>query len=501
VKHEAGYLRSRFKVVTPLYLRWAIKQSRRKEIAMTKFNRWWHLGLYLSLFLLLSAMLWSALLSRQDAAEEGLKIKRKSGQVLDQVVAAPPHQPVRTAAGSPAGFSPQRRLGFADGNQWEPAIAADRFGHVYVLYAQYQGVPGCPDCPSPTVVLQISSDRGATWASPTQVAPPGSGQFDPQIAVDPIDGRTVYAAWLQDSKSDTIVAKSTDFGATWSIVVANHTKAGTDKPILLVRGQDVYVGYNHANKVWVSSSHDGGATFTSVVAKQGGQLGWSLATGGTNDPAGNVYFAWAGYERNGQARGPVNLYLTKSSDGGSTWTNIQLDTSSSAPDCSAFLCGWAYLGAQVTLASDAAGTLYAMWNAGTVDQGPERIFFARSTDAGATWSAKMDVSLAPVGINHAFPAIVAGKAGAVRIAWMDARAGTLWNTYYRSSKNGGATWSSEADVSSFVAGFSYIFPDGFSFPYGDYFELDIDDQGTTHLIWGEGLNYDSPGSIWYTQGK
>ena len=85
---------------------------------------------------------------------------------------------------------------------------------------------------------------------------------------------------------------------------------------------------------------------------------------------------------------------------------------------------------------------------------------------------------------------------------MDARnAGPLWNVYYRRSTNGGGTWSAETDLSTYTAGYSYIQTNGFSFPFGDYYEMDIDDQGTSHLIWGEGLNYDTPGSIWYTQGQ
>ena len=40
-------------------------------------------------------------------------------------------------------FSPQLRLGYRSGDQWEPAIAADGHGHVYVLYPQYGTVPGC----------------------------------------------------------------------------------------------------------------------------------------------------------------------------------------------------------------------------------------------------------------------------------------------------------------------------------------------------------------------
>ena len=405
------------------------------------------------------------------------------------------------ALAASSGFFAQAHVGYKQGDQWEPAIAADAYGHVYILYPQYVTVPGCPACPLPTMILVVSNDNGLTWEAPRQIASPGSGQFDAQIVVDAIDRRTVYAAWLQNNKSDTVVARSADFGRSWSVVIADRTNAGTDKPILAVRGTDVYVGYNHAQKVWVSSSHDGGITFTSTNVNSNAKLGWSLAGGGTVDPAGNVYFAWAGYTQNGGAKGPVNLYISKSSDSGKTWSTTLLDVSGAPPDCSAYLCGWAFLGAQITMTSDVAGTLYALWNAGTVNGGPERIYFASSTTAGATWSPKVGISLAPAGVEHAFPAIVAGSAGDVRIAWMDARNSPLWNTYYRSSTNGGATWSAEKKLSSHVPGYSYILPNGFAFPFGDYFEMDIDSRGQTQAVWGEGLNYKTPGAIWHTSGR
>jgi hypothetical protein len=311
----------------------------------------------------------------------------------------------------------------------------------------------------------------------------------------------VYAAFMQNLKADIVVGKSTDFGATWSFVVANHTKAAADKPWLAVRGQEIYVGYNHAQKVWVSHSHDGGATFTSTVVNPNGKLGWSLASGGTVTPEGAAHFAWAGYERNGQAKGPVNLYISSSFDEGKSWISKVLDVSGAGPDCSDFFCGWAYLSPQIALTSDAAGILYALWNANDEDRDPTRIFFTRSQDGGATWSPAADVSTAHLDVNHTFPAIAASGNGDVRIAWMDTRETPHWNVYLRRSLDGGQTWSAEADLSSFTAGFSYILPNGFSFPFGDYFELDIDERGVTHAVWGEGLNYDTPGSIWYSQGN
>ena len=136
------------------------------------------------------------------------------------------------------------------------------------------------------------------------------------------------------------------------------------------------------------------------------------------------------------------------------------------------------------------------------------MYCSSSTTAGTSWSVQTNVSDAAAGVEHAFPALVAGAAGDVRIAWMDARVSEtgppnrpLWNTFYRSSTNGGATWSAETQLSVPVRGYDYILPVGFRFPFGDYFGLAIAGDGATHAVWGEGRNYKSPGSIWYAQGR
>jgi hypothetical protein len=72
-----------------------------------------------------------------------------------------------------------------------------------------------------------------------------------------------------------------------------------------------------------------GARLTSVKVNPNAQFGWSLSGGGAIDDHGNVYFSWEGYEQNGQAKGPVNIYVTKSTDGGLTWTQTLLDVSGS----------------------------------------------------------------------------------------------------------------------------------------------------------------------------
>ena len=400
-----------------------------------------------------------------------------------------------------AGFTPQARVGFTVGDQWEPAIATDGFGHTYILYPQYGRVPGCRACPLPSMILVVSNDNGTTWQPPREITPPGTGQYDPQIVVDPVDRRTVYAAWLQNKRLDMVVAKSVDFGQSWSITVADRGLTDADKPVLAVRGQDVYVGFNRDGKILAAASHDRGVTFASANVSLKAKLVRALTGGATVDSHGYVYLAWAGYTRLDGAKGRENLYISKSSDGGETWATRLMDVSGAPPDCGAYRCEWGYLGAQITMTSDAAGTLYALWNSGAADKSPARIYFASSTTAGDTWSPRLNVSTASSSVEHAFPALAAGDAGDVRIAWMDTRNNPLWNMYYRSSTNGGATWSVESRISSYVPGYRYIRSKGFSFPFGDYFTIGIDNQGRTQAAWGEGLNFKSPGSIWYSNGR
>ena len=409
--------------------------------------------------------------------------------------------PLATATARAASFTPQTRLGFPAGDDWEPAMAADRYGHVYALYKHYDvaGQTSCNSCDL-HLLLQISNDRGTTWSTPRAIDPEAvnGGQYDPQIVVDPVDGKTVWASFLQNSKSSIAVMKSTDFGQTWSgpTIVENLQRA-TDKDELAVRGSTIAVGYNAVQKIYASISHDGGQTWATYLINNGStQQGWSLGGGAGIDSQGNIYFAWDGYTQNGQAKGPVNLFVTESRDGGQTWALTNLAVSGSPYPCSN--CGFAFLGAATSMTIGSDDRVYILYNS-TVDQtneAPERIFFVTSSDHGASYSARQDVSPAPQGIEHSFPAITSGAgSGDVRIGWMDTRTGS-WNVFYRASINGGSSWSGETQISSYVPGYSYLTPSGFGLPYGDYFQMSVDDRGSSQIAWGEAASYAGPGNIW-----
>ncbi len=405
------------------------------------------------------------------------------------------------AAHAATGFTTQASLGFPAGNDWEPALATDRYGHVYVLYKHYDvaGQTSCNSC-ALHVLLQISSDRGQTWSAPRPIDPEPvvGGQYDSQIAVDPVDGKTVWASFLQNSKSSIAVMKSTDFGQTWTgPTIVENLQRSTDKDILTVRGSTVAVAYNAAQKIYASISHDGGQTWATQLINSGStQQGWSLGGGGGIDSRGNIYFSWDGFTQNGQAKGPVNLFVSESRDGGQTWTLTNMGASGAPYPCSN--CGFAFLAAQATMTVGSDNTVYVLWNS-TVDQtdnAPERIYFAKSTNYGISYSSRQDVSLAAQGVEHCFPAITTGSSsGDVRIGWMGTRTGR-WNLFYRASIDGGSTWSGETQVSSYVPGYSYLTPTGFGLPYGDYLEMSVDNRGSTQIAWGEAGSYAGPGNIW-----
>jgi hypothetical protein len=190
------------------------------------------------------------------------------------------------------------------------------------------------------------------------------------------------------------------------------------------------------------------------------------------------------------------VWVSKSTDHGKTWTRTVINVSGAPFKCNN--CGYAYLSSQMALRIGSDDTIYLLWN-GTVDMtnfAPERIFFARSTDDGSSYSARVDISNAPAGVEHCFPAIAVGRQpGDVRIGWMDKRSGR-WNLFFRKSTDGGESFGQTAQISSFVPGYPYLHSNGYDMPYGDYFSMVVDMNNQTQMAFGEAPSYQGPGNQW-----
>ncbi len=419
---------------------------------------------------------------------EGLQVRRLAFGFALAVAAL---VVVSTAAIASPGFAAPTRLGYPAGDDWEPAIASDGLGNVYVLVTHFGGVPGCAACASPTMMVQVSHDGGSTYTAPAPLTVSGDAQYDPQVKIN-AQG-TVFVSYLLGK--DTVVQRSTDLGATWTSPTAVNVgikQGATDKDGLAVDGSNVYVGFDVAQRFFVAVSHDSGTTFT-VAAMNSNTLGWPLNGGATVGPDGSVYLVWELVHKSGQAQGPQDVAVTVSHDHGATWSLSYVDQGlPPGPSCN--LCGWDFMGTGSAIAVDGAGTVYVIYNAPLVNNGAPYVWLRSSLDGGQTWSSRQLISTAVPGSWHAFPGIAAGVAGDVRIDWMDNRTGA-YNVWYRSSSNGGASWSSDIQISQFVAGTSYITAAGFAFPYGDYTTINLDPSGHVYLAWGEGPNYLGPGNV------
>jgi hypothetical protein len=404
------------------------------------------------------------------------------------------------------GFDSERVWsGFDD---WEPAVAVDPINpnFVYQLTTRYDGPTPCRNC-APNIIFRKSTDGGATWGPDSFLLVTRKAQNDPQIEV--ATSGHVYAAFLSAFNPGVSFTRSLDRGATWSAPLTFAGKGKkpnwSDKPWLIISadGQHVYIGFNSSDS-YVVSSHDSGASFTAALKTNNDSRYW-FHTGGAvslSDP--NVaWFAVADYSQT--YAGDANINVLKTTDGGASWTTIRVDTSREMPDCPwAEGCFFGFFGPSPVMAVDAAGRLMIAYNAGDLAGGPQKMWVRTSTDGGATWSARQEMSNGSATVNNAFPGLVAAPgAGDFRLIWQDDRNASQvgWNTWYRRTTNGGGIWSAPVQLSDLTSGAPYKNANGYRFPYGDYLELAVDSGGRNHFIWGEGDSYTGPGGTWYTRGQ
>ncbi|MGH9122408.1 MAG: sialidase family protein, partial [Acidimicrobiales bacterium] len=275
-----------------------------------------------------------------------------------------------------------------------------------------------------------------------------------------------------------IVSKSTNFGRTWSAVVArnNRGKTGTsietDRPISGIAvdssgKQDVvYVTYRHnqpglPTRAYVIVSKDGGDTWGTPVDiaapfinTPGNIADLPTANYVPNDATGfnpevqvdnkgNAYVMWE-QRTSGVTPAPnYAYYITKSSNEGATWTTVPAYPST--PELAGGQFIWSpYGGPQ--------GTLAAVWHGEPGEtQGNTDIYFRSSTDGGQTWSNPVRLNDDnPADLNiHLLPAIAVAPNGRLDVAWWDFRndTGVFANdVYYTYSTNDGATWAANIRI-------------------------------------------------------
>jgi hypothetical protein len=388
-------------------------------------------------------------------------------------------------------------------DDWEPAIAADPNGpYVYLLITRIGEPKPCPgNCPSAFMGLQRSADGGKTWGKVTPLcACKGSWQYDPMIEVVPDTG-DVYAAYLNGF--NTVFLKSTDHGKTWSAPVRTYGNVSwTDKPALAMSddGRDVYISFNGptGGDPFVAQSHDFGKTWTQTKLVDSKRYYFAFDADVLHD--GTILFAESSIDYSGPATSPVGVVKHVafiSHDRGKHWSQVVVDTVDVGEPCTSAGCGPDFYIGHEGMSADNQGHLVYLYDGATTEFGPQQIYARTSGDEGATWSSRTALSVA--GENATTPAVEQIRNGDARAWYMQTGNGDApdsWNVWYRSSNDGGTTWSAPVKLSDATSGAGYKSADGFDEVYGDYGEICITSAGKAIAAWGEGFSWTGPGGVW-----
>ncbi len=234
-----------------------------------------------------------------------------------------------------------------------------------------------------------------------------------------ISGTTVIISYLS---GDNIVkiAKSTDSGATFTLSTVETPTGSANYGDLCVVDANTYLlcyEYNDGASVYrlrFAKTTDGGSNWTySYVSANNAYQYWSVIK---SLDATTIFIIF----NNGSSQ----IKLAKSTDGGSTWSEVLIDTTNySSGDKELDLCVF-----------DANTLFVAYYKSTTTD-----LRFAKSTDAGATWSNTL---VSTVLSGQEATGIVAQDANTIYIACCY-DSGTFGTALFKST-DGGTNWVATA---------------------------------------------------------
>jgi len=321
-----------------------------------------------------------------------------------------------------------------------------------------------------------TSNAGTSWSSPSSLPPTptlpynvsaAEGRF-PSLAITASGvtyaGSIAMHGGFHPAPSPSLVTRSANHGTTWgsqALISQDPTAWGAtliaDQSASAYRNR-VYAWQSIAccpdspnpyMYMYVARSDDGSNWASTQVSSTGGGVNPVVGSDGT------VYVGVGGASAN-------QVVITKSTDGGVTFGAPGSAVTFAMPQSAAMLPNFgtpncsSYISPNMSLAVDRTqgvndGNLYLVW-ADNPNPPHVHIYFARSTDRGATWSTPVQIDTGNA--NDAWePALSVDDAyGTVVLSWYDRRddlGNKFYRIYYTQSTDGGATFlPSQTAVSS-----------------------------------------------------
>jgi BNR repeat-like domain len=268
----------------------------------------------------------------------------------------------------------------------------------------------------------------AEWTPAQRLTWNAGDSFDPVVATG--SNGAIHVAWSDSTPGNYEIyyRKSTDGGASWKAIKRlTWTSGDSLEPAIAIDSSNaIHIVWfveklvNNAThrEVYYKRSTDGGTTW-GPVHKLAGTSGTSKYYPAIAiDSANTIHVVW-------QDDTPVNLeiYYKMSTDGGATWKAAKRLT---------WTAGNSYV---PDIAIDSRDAIHVVWQDYT--PGNNEIYYKRSEDGGATWSAAQRLSWTS-GYSVS-PAVAIDSGGAIHVVWDDITPGND-EVYYKKSEDGGVTW-------------------------------------------------------------
>src|SRR6266446_1609018 len=322
-------------------------------------------------------------------------------------------------------FSGPKNISNNSDFSFSPQVFVDSAGNIFIAWEDDSS--GNLD-----VFFSRSTDGGTTFSAPIDLSADAADSANPQVATDAAGN--IFVVWENDTAGalGILFSRSIDGGLTFSApVFLSMNMGGSVSPQMLVD----LVG--NINVVWeddsvgtadisYSRSANSGISF-SIPKSLSRNVGNSVDAQIAVDLGGNINVVW---ENN--SPGNFDVFYSRSADNGTTFSipkNLSNDLGHSR---------------NPQIAVDSSGSVNVLWADNVPPNFNTDVFFVRSNDGGATFSAVRNLSN-NVGFS-ASPWLTVDAGGNVNVTWEDSTPGNR-DIFFAQSTDGGATFSAPQNLS------------------------------------------------------